>query len=217
MQPLFVVLFVIVIGVVAYFAWQAEKRRREEFGIWASQNGWSYSHQRDRTIRMRYGFLDRLQVGHSRMGYNLLKGEWRGFPAAAFTFRYKTGSGKNESTHHFSVALIHIEQPFEEVRIHPENVLSRFGQALGFQDIDFESVEFSNAFTVRSKDRKLAYDFCHTGMMEFLLQHRQTAIELEGDTLALFQTRQLSAAELEPMLNHLAGIRELMPEYLFRT
>lgn len=217
MEPLFMVLFAVVVGVIAYFAWQAEKRRREEFGIWASRNGWTYSHHRDKTIRRRFGFLDRLQVGHSRVGYNLLEGDWLGFPAAAFTFRYKTGSGKNESTHHFSVALIHIEQPFPELRVHPENILSRFGQALGFDDIDFESIEFSKAFTVRSKDRKLAYDFCHTGMMEFLLRHRNTAMELEGNTLALFRTSQLSAADLEPMLNHLTGIRELMPEYLFRA
>ncbi|MDP7061967.1 MAG: hypothetical protein QF489_03420 [Planctomycetota bacterium] len=216
MELLFQVLVAVVIGVVAYFVWQAEKRRREEFGIWAAHNGWSYSHHRDKTIHRRFGFLDRLQKGHSRIGYNLLEGDWQGFPAAAFTFRYKTGSGKNQSTHHFSVALINIERPFPELRVHPENILSRFGQALGFDDIDFESMEFSKAFTVRSRDRKLAFDFCHTGMMEYLLRHRNTAIELEGSTLALFRTRKLSAADLEPMLNHLTGIRGLMPEYLFR-
>jgi hypothetical protein len=217
MQSIFFVLVPIAMVLIGYFAWQAEKRRREEFGIWAAANGWRYRHQRDRTIRQRYGFLNRLQVGHSRMGYNLLSGEWKGYEAAAFTFRYTTGSGKHQQTHHIGVALIHIERPFPELRVHPENILSRFGQSLGFDDIDFESLEFSRAFTVRSNDRKLAYDFCHSGMMEFLLQHRNTAMELEGDTLALFRSRQLSAADLEPMLNHLVGIRSLMPEYLFRA
>lgn len=217
MQPIIFVFVAITIVVLGYFAWQAEKRRREEFGMWATANGWRYRHQRDGAIRHRYGFLDRLQIGHSRVGYNLLSGDWQGFQAAAFTFRYTTGSGKHQQTHHISVALIHIERQFPELRVHPENMLSRFGQSLGFDDIDFESLEFSNAFTVRSRDRKLAYDFCHTGMMEFLLRHRNTAMELEGDTLALFRSRQLSAADLEPMLNHLVGIRAQMPEYLFRS
>ncbi len=210
------VLVPILIAVVGYLAWQAEKKRREEFGQWAAANGWRYSHRRDRGIRARYGFLNRLQLGHSRIGYNMLTGDWQGFPAAAFTFKYTTGSGKHQQTHHFRVALIHIERTFPELRVHPENMLSRLGQSLGFDDIDFESLEFSNAFTVRSTDRKLAYDFCHTGMMEFLLRHPRTAMELEGDTLALFESRQLTADALEPMLNHLLGIREKMPEYLFR-
>ena len=217
MSGVLFILVPILVIVVGYFAWQAEKRRRAEFGQWAAQHGWRYSHKHNRTIRQRYGFLNRLQVGHSRMGFNMLSGNWKGFPAAAFTFRYTTGSGKHQTTHHICVALIHIERFFPELRVHPENMLSRLGQSLGFDDIDFESLEFSNAFTVRSKDRKFAYDFCHTGMMEFLLRHRRTAMELEGDTLALFRGRQLTADALEPMLNHLVAIRGQMPEYLFRA
>jgi|FLOH01.1.fsa_nt_gi hypothetical protein len=217
MEPLLLFVVFVAIAVLGYFGWQAEKRRREEFGQWAAAHGWKYNHQRDPSIRLRYGFLDRLQVGHSRMGYSLLTGPWQGFRAAAFTFRYTTGSGKNQQTHHFCVALLHLEQDFEELRIYPENMLSRFGQSFGFEDIDFESLEFSRAFTVRSRDRKFAYDFCHTGMMEFLLEYRDTALELEGDTLALFRNRQLTAADLEPMLQRLVAIRGQMPEYLFRA
>lgn len=217
MQSILFVLVPIAIVVIGYLAWQAEKRRREEFGVWATANGWRYRHQRERTLRHRYGFLDRLQIGHDRVSSNILSGEWQGYQAVAFSFSYVTGSGKHQQTHNISVALIHIERHFPELRVHPENILSRFGQSLGFDDIDFESLEFSRAFTVRSDDRKLAYDFCHTGMMEYLLRHRKTAMELEGDTLALFRSRQLSAADLTPMLNHLVGIRTQMPEYLFRS
>ena len=216
MQPLFIVLAVVVLGFVGYAGWKAEKRRREEFGIWAAQNGWSYRPERDKRIRHEYGFLDRLQIGHSQRATNVLRGQWDGYPATAFTFRYKTGSGKHETTHWFGATVIHLEKPFPELRLHPENFLSRIGQSIGFDDIDFESVDFSNAFTVRSKDRKLAFDFCHTGMMEYLLLNRGTAIELEGNTLALFVDKQLEANDLNPMFTHLRSIRGLMPEYLFR-
>ncbi|MHC4837168.1 MAG: hypothetical protein ACYTF3_03135 [Planctomycetota bacterium] len=216
MQPLLFVLGAIAVAVMGYFGWQAEKRRREAFGQWAAVRGWTYRPERDRRIRATYGFLDRMQVGHSRRATNVLRGEWDGYPAAAFTFRYKTGSGKNETTHWFGVALIHIDRAFPEMRIHPEGFLSRIGQALGYDDIDFESVDFSNAYTVRSRDRKLAFDFCHTGMMEYLLAHRGPALELEGNTLALFVDRRLEAADLDPLFRKAARMRELMPEYLFR-
>jgi len=217
MEPLFVILAVAVMAVVGYFSWKAEKQRREAFQHWAAQHGWSYRPEKDGAIRRQYGFLDRMQVGHSRRAFNVLRGEWEGRAAAAFTFRYKTGSGKNETTHWFGVALIHIERPFPELRIHPEGIFSRIGQAMGFDDIDFESVDFSRAFTVRSRDKKFAFDFCHTGTMEYLLQHRSTALELEGGTLALFVDRRLEAAHLTPLLQQATHLRDLMPAYLFRA
>jgi len=53
-------------------------------------------------------------------------------------------------------------------------------------------------------------------MMEYLLQHSKTALELEGNTLAIYDANRLNPDEVEPYLNHLSKIRSLMPEYLFR-
>ena len=39
----------------------------------------------------------------------------------------------------------------------------------GYQDIKFESAEFSKTFCVRSPDKKFAYDVCNAKMMEYLL------------------------------------------------
>ena len=111
---------------------------------------------------------------------------------------------------------MHLERPFPELTIAPENMLSRLGQALGFDDIDFESIEFSNAYAVRSKDKKLAYDFCNTGMMEYLLAHRGTTLELEGDVLAVLARKRMGPDDLAPMLDHLLALRERMPGFLFR-
>ena len=50
---------------------------------------------------------------------------------------------------------------FPELRIAPEGLLSKIAEALGEDDIQFESAEFSGAFRVRSKDKKFAYDVCN--------------------------------------------------------
>ncbi|MHC4380573.1 MAG: hypothetical protein ACYSU1_05735 [Planctomycetota bacterium] len=217
MNALLVVIIAFALVALGYAAWQAEQKRREQFRAWASERGWNYDHRNNATLRHRYGFLDRLQIGHSRRASHHVHGEWQGYPATAFCFRYTTGSGKHQQTHFLGVALVNLERPFRELRVYPENMLSRFGQFLGYDDIDFESIEFSNAFTVRSADKKFAYDFCNTDMMSLLLSSPSTAMELEGHTLALFVNRYLKPGDLEPMFEHLLKIRTCMPDYLFRT
>ena len=217
MQGILYVLVPIFAGLIFYFAWQAEKKRRSEFLQWSLENGWRYDHRRNATVRRRYAFLDRMQIGHSRRASHHLEGKWQDYDATAFCFRYTTGSGKHQQTHSLGVVLIQIEQFFPELRIYPENMLSRFGQFLGFDDIDLESVEFSNAFTVRSSDKKLAYDFCNTDMMTYFLNSRSIAMELEGNTMALFMNRFLTTRDVEFMLDRLVEIRRRMPDYLFKS
>lgn len=216
MNGYLIALIAILLPIVGWTVWQAEKKRRQGFSDWAAQHGWLYDHCRNATLKHRYAFLDRLKIGHSRRASHHLKGHWGGRAATAFCFAYTTGSGKNQQTHYLGVVLMKLERHFPELRIYPENILLRFGQMMGYDDIDFESVDFSKTFTVRSEDKKFAYDFCNTGMMELLLHARQTALELEGDTLALFLDRYLKPEDLKPLLDFLTSIRGEMPEYLFR-
>lgn len=217
MPGLLIAIFVVLAAIAVWFAWQAEKKRRAAFRAWASEHGFSYRHEHDASVRKTYGFLDRLQIGHSRRGYHLLRGEWNGRRAAAFQFRYTVGSGKHQTTHYVGVALLHLDRVFPEFLLGPENVLHRFAGAFGFDDIDFESVEFSNAFNVRCDDKKFAYDFCHTGMMEYLLRRRETCLEQEFGVMALLRDGTLSAEHLDRMFTTLDEVRGLMPDYLFRA
>lgn len=191
------------------------------FHLWAKKAGWRYSPEGNQQIPRKYAFLDRFQEGFDREAHHVLQGTWRGYDASAFEYQYTTSTTdsdgeETEFTHHIGVILIELERAFPELRIYPENFLSRIGQFLGGNDIDFESIEFSKAFTVHSDDRKFAYDFCNTGMMTYLLQHRSTALELDRRTLAVFHDRYLKLEDLELMLNHLVAMREQMPEYLFQ-
>lgn len=216
MQILIVALALAAVGLLIYAAWKWEQKRRGEFAAWAAVRGFSYGHQKDPELRRTYGFLDRLQVGHSRAGYHMLRGRWEGRQAAAFQFRYTIGAGKNQQTVHVGVALLHLEQPFPELLISPENVLHSLGGLFGFDDIDFESAAFSNAFHVRCRDKKFAYDFCNSGMIEYLLAHPGTCLEQESGVLALLRDGNLRAEHLDGMFQHLAAVRAKMPDYLFR-
>jgi hypothetical protein len=96
-----------------------------------------------------------------------------------------------------------------------EGWFSKIAQVFGYDDIDFESAQFSRAFCVRSKDKKFAYDICHAQMMEYLLANRDLSVEIENNILALVFGARLSAAEIEANLNRLTAVRTKLPEYLF--
>jgi hypothetical protein len=221
MEILLGILVVAAVAVFGYYAWKKEKERQEKFRSWASNHQWRYTKERSKATAQEFSFLDRLRQGHSRYAFNILDGEWGGREAKAFTYHYATTSsnGKTTTTHHwhFGVVLIQIEKEFPELCLHPESLLHKLGQMLGRSEVDFESIEFSKKFEVRCKDKKLAFDFCNTGMMEYLLQHPDTAIEMEGNILAVYDSHRLEPHEVEPYLEHLGKIRSLMPDYLFRA
>jgi hypothetical protein len=86
---------------------------------------------------------------------------------------------------------------------------------MGYDDIDFESHEFSRAFCVRSSDRKFAYDVCNARMMEFLLENRELCVEIENNVLALLFDGKMDVERIPANLDRLVAIRRLMPGYLF--
>jgi len=217
--PIFILFGALVVGVLVW-GYLREKKRREAFQLLAQQIGFHYT-RRDRSLASRYQFLDALRQGSNRYALNILEGEYEGYPAKVFDFHYETHStdskGRRQTHHHyFSFFLIEQQKAFPELRIYPEGFLSKLGQMVGFDDIDFESMEFSKAFCVRSPDRKFAYDICHTGMMEYLLAHRDLSMELEGRCIALSFPRRLSPEEVPGRLAQLVEIRNLFPEYLYQ-
>lgn len=214
--PLFIVL-AIAIGV---FGWLAEKKRREAFQTLALRLGMHYI-PKDHSISARYQFLDQLRQGSNRYAKNILTGEYRGHPMTAFDYHYETHStdskGRRQTHHHwFSFFILEQTKGFPELRIYPETWLSKIGQALGYDDIDFESAEFSRAFTVRSDDKKFAYDIVNQRMMEYLLNHRDLTIEIQAQCVSLGFTTRLKPEQIEARMSQLVDIRAMFPEYLYR-
>lgn len=62
-----------------------------------------------------------------------------------------------------------------------ENTGDKIIGGIGFDDIDFESEEFSRKFWVKSDEKKYAYDVIHPGMMEFLLRGPTPRVEIVHD------------------------------------
>lgn len=216
------IIFIIVAGLaIAYLLWWVEDKRREVYRVWARLHNWSYDFRPDRETYRRYSFLNRLRQGSNRYAFDILKGRWDKYRAEAFNFHYaihsSNGRSSTTSHHYFGVVLIEIESSFPELLIFPQNLLGRIGSALGWGGIKFESVEFSDKFTVKCSDKKFAYDFCHPRMMDYLLTIPDVFLELENNIIALYKIRgMIKPDEVEDCLIKLCELRYLMPEYLFR-
>jgi len=220
-QSQFLAILLIGVAIVAAIAFSAlqAKKRREEMAAAAGALGLDFDPSQDRSADDRYHFLDKLGQGSNRYAFNRLSGRYEGHEVEVFDFHYETYSNKpkgGRQTHHhyFSFFVLHVPDDYPELTIAPENIFSKIGQLVGFDDIDFESAEFSNAFCVRSSDKKLAYDICHPRMMEYLLANRDLSVEIEAHCLSLFFGRRLAPTEIRRTLDRLVALRELIPEYV---
>ncbi len=211
-------LFVLAAVALAVFSFLAEKKRREALAAEAAAAGLAFAPDQDRGIAVQYGFLNALNAGENRYGANRFYGAYGGEKVDCFDFHYETqsGSGKNRRTDHHWHHVYALELPvhFPELRIGPENVLTRIARNFGYPSIDFESHEFSREFLVQSPDKKFAYDICHPRMIEYLLENRGIRIEVEGRTMAVVAGGRMTPGTLVGQLDRLLALRRMVPGYL---
>lgn len=181
-------LIILAMVIVAVIGYQQSKKRREALAALAESLGWTFDPASDYEWDDRYPQFQMFHRGESRHAFNTLRGsidiDGRPCTAQAGDYQYKTtsGSGKNRrtTTHRFSYLIVHLPYPAApRLLIRAEGFFDKFAGVLGFDDIDFESEQFSRTFHVKSADRKFAYDVCHPRMMEFLLATRPPPVEVE--------------------------------------
>jgi hypothetical protein len=212
--PFYVLVFSSAIAFVIYRN-RTKDRRRVELASVASRMGFSFDPAHDETFAVGWGFLSLLSGGHDRYAFNLLKGDYEGHRVTVFDYHHTTGSGKNKREHYLTVFFLVVKEIFPRLVIQPKTLADKVAEAAGFEDINFESAEFSRAFCVKSPDKRFAYDVCNAPMIEFLLANRDLEITVEGPALMLSFGYPLPATEVEFNVRRLREIRSHLPEYLF--
>jgi hypothetical protein len=215
MQPLLIVGFVAIFIIVLVVGYISSLKRREAMAAVAAKLGLQFMPHKDRYMARRYNFLDKLRRGSNRYAYNVLSGKYKEHEVLIFDYHYKTGSGKNTHHYYFSFFILQLPVSFQELIIGPEGIFSKIAQAVGYDDVDFESHEFSRKFCVRSRDKKFAYDVCNARMIEYLLSNTDLSIEVEERALATSFNSRLAPEKIEPNLDRLVTVRSLLPDYLF--
>ena len=185
---------ILVIGLIgAYFAHLAEQKHRAVMQALADELGLHYQPEPDADHDDEYAQFEIFRRGHSRLAMHTLSGTVELFdrPCAirAGDFRYKVTSsnGKTSSTrtYRFSYLIVHPPWPSPTLLVRREGMFDKMKAAFGFDDIDFESAEFSKRYYVTSSDKRFAYDVLHPRMIEFLLATDPLTLDLEGGALCV--------------------------------
>ena len=221
---LIIPLFVLFVGVAIYLGWQAQKKRREEMARLAAELGLAFDAGSDSHHDELYAQFEIFRRGHSRAAFNTLEGSvemaGREFMVRMGDFTYKvtssTGKSTQTTTYHFSYIIVHLPWlAVPDLLIRREGIFDRLAGAFGFDDIDFESAEFSRRFHVKSPDKRFAYDVCHPRMMEFLMQSKSPCVDIEQGCCCLSDgTRRWTADEFKAMLGWSREFFNRWPEHL---
>ena len=221
MEILLVVGFLVVFGVVAYLSYLAKKKRQEAFRALAQRLGCRYYPDDPFGLSGRYeGNFPTLQQGSRRYAYNVVEGLLDGRPVHLFDHHHETysrNSKGHKTTHHHHRTFVVLEHDADlgRMEVRPEHFLDKVGGFFGFDDIDFESEEFSRRFWVQSPDKRFAYDVLHPRMIEFLLAHEPPLLEVEDGALCISDgERRWDADELRRHAAFVQRFCELWPRHL---
>lgn len=210
------VIVVIIVGVLGHLA---EKKRTKELLAWATSNGLRFSDRRDSSMDDRYPEFDCLREGSRRYAFNIMNGRWEDRGFLAFDYHYETYStdskGRRQTHHHyFSAAIVEPDIVLKRLFIRPEGFFDKVKAAFGFDDIDFESAEFSKRFFVKSADRKWAYDVIHARTMEFLLKAPKHTIEFDERCVGVWTGKRWSPQQFVSAARVVHGVLDRLPDYV---
>ena len=219
-MPVFIVAVVVIVVIGAIYNTIAQSKRREGLLELAQRLNLNFAAGQNFGIPGRFGFLKQLAQGDDRYAANVLSGNYQQNEILAFDYHYATyhtdKNGTHKDDHWFSFFILTLPAvAFPDLTIRRENLFTKVAEVFCYQDIKFESAEFSKTFNVRSPDKKFAYDVCNGKMMEYLLDNRDLSIEIENEVIALAFSTRLSVEQFEFNLRRLVEIRSRLPEYLF--
>jgi hypothetical protein len=221
--PIFVIGIVVAVIVVGWiYGARAARLRRDALSQWANSHAWSFDPGDDEGHDAEFPQFELFQRGSRRFAFNTVRGvlsiSGRPFPIKCGDYSYTTSNGKSSTTHRLSYIVLTLPMPnVPGLNIRREGLLDRIAGALGFQDINFESEEFSRKFFVKCEDRKFAYDVITPKMMDFLLASNPPPIHISGGQVCLCDEgmdRLWDPAGFERHLGWASQFFSLWPEYV---
>ncbi len=169
-----ILLFLLVAGVIAYFAWQHEVKRRGAIEQMAASRGLLYTRHDHLGIPGRHPF--KLWVkGDERKWENVVTGQLDGRDVLLFDFQYTEVSrdaegNRSTTTYKFHCAVAPLDGTFTTgLQLEPETFLSKLRDRTGFRDLQLESDEFNRRFEIGCRNQQFAYAFLDARMQNWLL------------------------------------------------
>ena len=193
----------------------AAHRRKQAMEWLAEELELRYRPDRDPKMGRRFRFVEPLNRGENWYARHTFSGSYRGHRVIAGDFHCDVPGFF--LVRHRACSLFLLLLPGAVPKLTIGGKESTFGsdRKLKYDDVNFESYEFSRRFRVRAADKKFAHDVCHAALIRYLLANDDLSVQLEHVVLALVFNRRLSPGLIEHNLDRLVEIRRLLPGYLF--
>lgn len=215
----FIVVMIAIAALVFFINAYQKDQRRKALAAWAESRNLTFSQDKWYEACDRFSEFDCLSKGSNRYGHNVIEGRWGERSILAFDYHYETYShsskgGRQTQHHYLSCVILRSRVLLKPLFIRPEGLFDKLGAMLGFDDIDFESAEFSRTFMVKSPDRKWAFDVLHQRTMEFLLAAPRFKIQFGLDCVIAYRDNTFSVEDFQNAADVIQGILDRLPQYL---
>ncbi len=200
-QVLVVLAGILIVSLVLTSIWWAAmqaRKRREALAALADALRFSFDPDMNASFDERFQQFGLFQQGHTRRAYNTMRGTAVVGGADhnvimgdyKYTITSHNGKSTTNTTYHLSYVLVDIDLQTPELVIRKEHFFDKVGAALGFDDIDFESAEFSRKYAVKSTNKRFAWDLIDPLMIEWFLDlDKPPLFELDGGWLLVARKR----------------------------
>ena len=219
MDMMVLVGFGVLVALGIFLGWLIASKRRKELAAWATAHGLAFSPAKDGSMDFQFPAFDCLKSGDNRYAYNVMNGKWSDHDFVGFDYHYETHThsskgGRQTHHHHFSAVILSCPIVLKPLFIRPEGFFDKFTEFFGFDDIDFESAEFSRKFYVKSPDKKWAYDVIHQRTMEFMLAAPNFSLQFAGNAVIAWRGSTFKTRDFEQATELIKGILDRLPEYV---
>jgi hypothetical protein len=218
-----VAIVVVVLLAIGAGIWghQQAKKRRLAMQAFAAENGLTFSEGRDHSMESRFPVFKRLREGSNRYAYNVMAGARANHSVCCFDYHYETYSTNSKGQrqthhHHYSAVVLEHGLPMRALFLRPEGFFDKVTEMFGWDDIDFESGQFSREFFVKAPDKRWAFDVLHQGTIEFLLESPRYHVEFQGPFAMAWRGGRFQPADFAGALRVVEGILGRLPKYVLQ-
>lgn len=204
---------------VGVWMWQQDQKRRQALATFALNRGWTYAPSDDSWVERWTG--PPFGQGDHRHARNVMTGTLSGEPLVAFDYSFQTHStdGKGNTTtttHRYAVCALHLPAYLPRLQVTPENLFTRFGNALGLDDIELESEDFNRRFRVHANDPKFASDVLSPRTMQTLLSRPAFSWRIDGADIVSWQNGRLTPTDLLMAASTMSSVMAGIPSFVWR-
>jgi len=227
-----VLAFIALVIVAVVYSNRAAEARRIRMAEFASSRGLHYapyglasepsgcltgpfsaSYQQEQEYLENFLGFQPFGVGSARSVRDRIFGNAQGLYWEIFSYSYTVSSGKSSTTCRYTIVAAQFDFVVPDIDIRRENFLDRIGSWVGIRDMQFESIEFNEAYHVKSHDERRAYDVIHPKAIDYLMNCPISQWQLAGRTVLLLDSGTVDIATVTCMMDAIVDFVALVPDY----